>query len=195
MNQKRIESFLNKNFGSHKTEDNLAIYDLDEYTFIILGSEDISFYLNGRNYNLDLKYVSGIEVVDNRLNFHFWDDENSEKTLSINLSNTDDYFISARLSEAIFKIDVDDPRIKRFFVRATDKGSALRSIRDQYPEIAIVGVSKFSESKNKEDIYVGREAISNIFQVYSSPDTDRIIRMGIDWTMSNLFGSNWPLML
>lgn len=195
MNQKRIESFLNKNFGSHKTEDGLIIYDLDEGSFIILGSGDISFYLNNRNYNLSLEYVSGIEIVGDRLNFHFWDDENSEKTLSINLSDVDDYFISERLSEAIFKIDVDDPRIKRFFVRATDKGSALRSISNQYPEIAIIGISKFSESRNKEDISVGKEAISNIFQVYSSPDTDRTIRMGIDWTMSNLFGSNWPLML
>lgn len=195
MNKKRVESFLNKNFESQRTEDDLLIYDIGDSTFIILGPTSISFYFDNKNYDLNLEYIAGIDIISNRLNFHFWENENFEKTLSINLTNTEDYFISDKLSEAIFKIDVDDPKIKRFFVKSINKGSAIKSIKDQYPGMVITGISKFSESINKESLSVGREAVSNIFEVYNSPDTDRIIKLGIDWTMSNLFGNNWPAVL
>lgn len=195
MNQKRIESFLNKNFESHREDDGLLIYDISEDTFVILGPENICFYLDGKNYDIALEYISGLDIVDNRVNFHFWENENFEKTLSINLSDGSDYFISDRLSEAIFKIDVDDPQIKRFFVRSANKGLALKSIKGQYPGIKITGISKFSESKKDENLYVGREAVSYIFETYSSPNIDSTIRLGIDWTMSNLFGNNWPAVL
>lgn len=197
MNKKRLESFLNKNFGISRTDDGLIVCDLAPSSFIILGPEDVSFYLNGRECLLEIGDISGIEIVDNRLNIYFWGDD-SEKTLSINLSDMDDCFVSERLSEAVFRIDVDDDRIKRFFVRATDQGTAIRSIRDQYPDLSIVGVSKFSEAnklKESSGLQVDKEAVDGIFQVYSDPDTDKTIRLGIDWTMSNLFGSNWPSIL
>jgi len=195
MNLKRIESFLNKNFKSSRTEDNLVIYDLGENFFAILGSGLLSFHFKESTCDFSPEDISGMAIVDNRLNVDFLTEEDSEKTLSINLDDSTDYFISEKLKESVFKIDVDDNRIKRLFVRATDRGTALRFVKDQYPEIAVIGVSKFSESKAREDLYVNKEAVSDIFQVYSDPETDRIIRVGIDWTMSNLFGSNWPSVL
>ena len=195
MNQKKLEIYLNKYLGCSTAEDDALVYDLGRNCFLLLGSSLLTFAVDEETFDFDIEDILGVSLIDGCLNIDFKLEDYSDQTISINLNNPRDYFVSAKLSEAVFKIDVDNPSIKRLFVRAVDQGTAIKSVRSQYPGIIITDVSKFTESKMQEALSVDKDAIEEIFNAYSNPEIDRNIKLGIDWTMSNLFGSNWPSFL
>lgn len=193
MTLKKLYNFLNSCIPYRSTEEDAIIYTLGSDTFLILGEDCLCFMDGNKELPLNLEDLSEVSVTGNRLNICFWYN-NQEKMLSINLKNAEDNYISEKLSEAVFRIDVDSSSIKRLYIRAMNKGDALAVVMSQYPDLKITGITKFTEALNessRKTPFVEKKKVDEVFRLYSDPHTDKVTRASIDWTMVELFGENW----
>lgn len=193
MTLKKLYNFLNSCIPDRNIEDDAVIYTLGPDEFLILGEDCLNFTSGSKELSLKLGDLSEVNVAGDRLNICFWYNH-QEKVLSINLRVASDNYISEKLSEAVFRIDVDSASIRRLYIRAMNKGDALAAVMSQYPELKITGISKFTESLREgfgRTPSVDKKKVDEVFRLYSDPHTDKITRASIDWTMVELFGENW----